>query len=124
VVGCVVNRAVGKGRLLGVQIPRHHRLVLGSWNVTSLAGKEPEPVQEVERYQLDMVGLTSTHSWMVDWRVCSNYRGNHTASSPRESLFQATGKEASADCRTSTSGRTMWIQSVLEYFNLIIIFSV
>jgi len=28
------------------------------WNVTSLAGKEPELVREVERYQLDMVGLT------------------------------------------------------------------
>ena len=26
-------------------------------------GKEPELVQEVERYQLDIVGLTSTHSF-------------------------------------------------------------
>jgi len=42
--------------------PRHRRLVLGTWNVTSLAGKEPELVREVERYQLDMVGLTSMHS--------------------------------------------------------------
>jgi len=42
--------------------PRHRRLVQGTWNVTSLAGKEPELVQEVEWYQLDMVGLTSTHS--------------------------------------------------------------
>jgi len=32
------------------------------WNVTSLVGKEQELVREVERYQLDMVGLTSTHS--------------------------------------------------------------
>ena len=32
------------------------------WNVTSLAKQEPELVREVERYQLDMVGLTSTHS--------------------------------------------------------------
>jgi len=31
-------------------------------NCTSLAGKEPGLVREVERYQLDMVGLTSTHS--------------------------------------------------------------
>jgi len=37
-------------------------LVLGTWNVTSLAGKEPELVREVERYKLDMVRLTSTHS--------------------------------------------------------------
>ncbi|XP_054870911.1 RNA-binding protein 44-like [Amphiprion ocellaris] len=31
------------------------------WNVTSLAGREPELV-EVERYRLDVVGLTSTRS--------------------------------------------------------------
>jgi len=37
-------------------------MVLGTWNVSSLAGKEPELVREVERHQLDMVGLTSTHS--------------------------------------------------------------
>ncbi|TWW69273.1 hypothetical protein D4764_18G0000790 [Takifugu flavidus] len=32
------------------------------WNVTSLVGKELELVGEVERYRLDMVGFTSTHS--------------------------------------------------------------
>ena len=37
-------------------------LALGTWNVTSLAGKEPELVREVERYRLEIVGLTSTHS--------------------------------------------------------------
>uniref|UniRef100_A0A671V1W2 Reverse transcriptase domain-containing protein n=1 Tax=Sparus aurata TaxID=8175 RepID=A0A671V1W2_SPAAU len=35
---------------------------MGTWNVTSLGGKEPELVQEVEQYQLEIVGLTSTHS--------------------------------------------------------------
>ncbi|XP_023250526.1 NLR family CARD domain-containing protein 3-like [Seriola lalandi dorsalis] len=34
----------------------------GTWNVTSLAGKEQELVEEVERYRRDIVGLTSTHS--------------------------------------------------------------
>ncbi|KAI3369128.1 hypothetical protein L3Q82_026090 [Scortum barcoo] len=34
----------------------------GTWNVTSLGGKEPELVREVERYRLEIVGLTSTHS--------------------------------------------------------------
>ncbi|KAI3362679.1 hypothetical protein L3Q82_001639 [Scortum barcoo] len=29
------------------------------WNVTSLGGKEPELVREVERYRLEIVGLTS-----------------------------------------------------------------
>ncbi|KAK5929262.1 hypothetical protein CgunFtcFv8_010507 [Champsocephalus gunnari] len=42
--------------------PGRQKLALGTWNVTSLGGKEPELVWEVERYQLDLVGLTSTHS--------------------------------------------------------------
>uniref|UniRef100_A0A8C6PJP1 Endonuclease/exonuclease/phosphatase domain-containing protein n=1 Tax=Nothobranchius furzeri TaxID=105023 RepID=A0A8C6PJP1_NOTFU len=42
--------------------PRTRKLVFGTWNVTSLAGKEQELLAEVERYRLDIVGLTSTHS--------------------------------------------------------------
>ena len=42
--------------------PRLQKLALGTWNVTSLAGKEPELVCEVEKFRLDIVGLTSTHS--------------------------------------------------------------
>ena len=42
--------------------PWLQRLTLGTWNVTSLGGKEPELVREVERYWLDLVGPTSTHS--------------------------------------------------------------
>lgn len=38
------------------------KLVLGTWNVTFLVGKEPELVWEVERYLLDIFGLTSIHS--------------------------------------------------------------
>ncbi len=38
------------------------KLTLGTWNITSLGGKEPELVREVERYQLEIVRLTSTHS--------------------------------------------------------------
>jgi len=34
-------------------------MVLGTWNVISPG---PELVREVKQYQLDMVGLTSTHS--------------------------------------------------------------
>nr|XP_054596344.1 craniofacial development protein 2-like [Nothobranchius furzeri]XP_054596345.1 craniofacial development protein 2-like [Nothobranchius furzeri] len=41
--------------------PRLRKLALGTWNVTSLVGKEPELVCEVERFRLDIVGLTSTH---------------------------------------------------------------
>ncbi|GAA6095909.1 receptor-type tyrosine-protein phosphatase F-like, partial [Tachysurus ichikawai] len=42
--------------------PRTWNLALGTWNVTSLGGKEPELVREVERYRLEIVGLASTHS--------------------------------------------------------------
>ncbi|KAI3359409.1 hypothetical protein L3Q82_002912 [Scortum barcoo] len=43
-------------------IPGTKTLAIGTWNVTSLGGKEPELVREVERYRLEIVGLTSTHS--------------------------------------------------------------
>ena len=49
----------GRRQLTG---PGQQRLSLGTWNVTSLAGKEPELVREAEQYQLDLVGLASTHS--------------------------------------------------------------
>ena len=42
--------------------PRLQKLALGTWNVTSLAGKQPELVREVEKFRLDIVGLASTHS--------------------------------------------------------------
>uniref|UniRef100_A0A8C6KWE7 Endonuclease/exonuclease/phosphatase domain-containing protein n=1 Tax=Nothobranchius furzeri TaxID=105023 RepID=A0A8C6KWE7_NOTFU len=42
--------------------PRTMKLVIGTCNVTSLAGKEQELMAEVERYRLDIVGLTTTHS--------------------------------------------------------------
>lgn len=40
---------------------QHRRLALGMWNITYLVGKELELVWEVEQYQLEIVGLTSTH---------------------------------------------------------------
>lgn len=42
--------------------PWHCRLALEMWNAISLAGKDPEPVREVEQYQLDILELTSMHS--------------------------------------------------------------
>ncbi|KAK3563871.1 hypothetical protein QTP86_004810 [Hemibagrus guttatus] len=42
--------------------PWTKNLAFGTWNVTSLGGKEPELVREVERYRLEIVGLASTHS--------------------------------------------------------------
>ncbi|TWW64942.1 hypothetical protein D4764_22G0005890 [Takifugu flavidus] len=42
--------------------PRLWTLASGTWNVTSLAGKELELMGKVERFQIDMVGLTLTHS--------------------------------------------------------------
>ncbi|KAK3518676.1 hypothetical protein QTP70_007169 [Hemibagrus guttatus] len=59
-VQCVLGGSYGRG-------PRRPKpwtknLAFGAWNVTSLGGKEPELVREVERYWLDIVGLASTHS--------------------------------------------------------------
>ncbi|KAI3367581.1 hypothetical protein L3Q82_026423 [Scortum barcoo] len=45
---------------LGRPNPWTKTLAIGTWNVTSLGGKEPELVREVERYRLEIVGLTST----------------------------------------------------------------
>ena len=42
--------------------PKQQQLTLGTWNVTTLKDKEKELVRQVERYNLDLVGLTSTHS--------------------------------------------------------------
>ncbi|TWW53806.1 NACHT, LRR and PYD domains-containing protein 3 [Takifugu flavidus] len=59
-----VHCVLGRGRRQGPwrSDPRLHKLALGTWNVTSLVGKEPELVREVEKFRLDIVGLTSTHS--------------------------------------------------------------
>ncbi|KAK3509857.1 hypothetical protein QTP70_015864 [Hemibagrus guttatus] len=59
-VQCVLGSNHGRG-------PRRPKpwtknLAFGTWNVTSLGGKEPELVREVERYRLEIVGLASTHS--------------------------------------------------------------
>ncbi|KAK3554788.1 hypothetical protein QTP70_033482 [Hemibagrus guttatus] len=59
-VQCVLGSGHGQG-------PRQPKpwtknLAFGTWNVTSLGGKEPELVREVERYRLEIVGLASTHS--------------------------------------------------------------
>ncbi|KAK7909723.1 hypothetical protein WMY93_014407 [Mugilogobius chulae] len=59
-VQCVLGG--GRGEVPGRPRPCARSLALGTWNVTSLAGKEPELVREVERFRLDIVGLTSTHS--------------------------------------------------------------
>ncbi|TWW77677.1 hypothetical protein D4764_12G0010670 [Takifugu flavidus] len=59
-----VHCVLGGGRRQGPwqSDPRLQKLALRTWNVTSLMGKEPELVREVEKFQLDIVGLTSTHS--------------------------------------------------------------
>ncbi|KAK0156590.1 Craniofacial development protein 2 [Merluccius polli] len=59
-----VQCELGGGRRQGPwrSDPRLQKLALGTWNVTSLVGKEPELVREVEKFRLDIVGLTSTHS--------------------------------------------------------------
>nr|XP_054590952.1 uncharacterized protein LOC129154772 [Nothobranchius furzeri] len=58
-VQCVTGGSRGRGPWRSD--PWLQKLALGTWNVTSLEGKEPELVCEVERFRLDIVGLTSTH---------------------------------------------------------------
>jgi hypothetical protein len=40
--------------------PRHGTLDIGFWNIRSLRGKEPELVEEVSKYHLDIVGISET----------------------------------------------------------------
>ncbi|KAK3506040.1 hypothetical protein QTP70_003194 [Hemibagrus guttatus] len=59
-VQCVLGSSHGRG-------PRRPKpwtknLAFGTWNVTSLGGKEPKLVREVKRYRLEIVGLASMHS--------------------------------------------------------------
>ena len=64
-VRCYVDWVAVKGRDLGGPVPSCWlKMAIRTWNVTSLilTGKEPELVQEDERYQLDIVGLYSTSS--------------------------------------------------------------
>ncbi|KAK3515413.1 hypothetical protein QTP70_018873 [Hemibagrus guttatus] len=59
-VPCVLGS--GHGRRPQRPKPWTKNLAFGTWNVTSLGGKEPQLVREVERYRLEIVGLASTHS--------------------------------------------------------------
>ncbi|KAI3359840.1 hypothetical protein L3Q82_014188 [Scortum barcoo] len=59
-----VQCGLGSSRGRGPQRPNPwtKTLAIGTWNVTSLGGRSLELVREVERYRLEIVGLTSTHS--------------------------------------------------------------
>ncbi|KAK3528571.1 hypothetical protein QTP70_003745 [Hemibagrus guttatus] len=59
-VQCVLGSSHGRGPRR--PNPWTKNLAFGTWNVTSLGGKQPELVKEVERYRLEIVGLASTHS--------------------------------------------------------------
>ncbi|KAK3567050.1 hypothetical protein QTP86_009007 [Hemibagrus guttatus] len=59
-VQCVLGSSHGRGPR-GPK-PWTKKLAFGTWNVTSLGGKEPELVRGVEWYRLEIVGLASTHS--------------------------------------------------------------
>ena len=60
-VGCAATRVAVVVTGLGDPDLGSRGWLLG-WNVTTLGEKEPEMVREVESYQLDLVGLASTHS--------------------------------------------------------------
>ncbi len=58
-------------------------------------------------------GMAVTIFKKRDWRVCSNYRVDHTSQFPHESLFQVAEKEALTDCQTSDPGGAMQITLAL-----------
>ncbi|KAI3355039.1 hypothetical protein L3Q82_017858 [Scortum barcoo] len=54
---CGLGSSRGRGPLTWpTQSLDQNSLAIGTWNVTSLGGKEPELVREVERYRLEIVG--------------------------------------------------------------------
>lgn len=59
-VGVGVRWSAGKGGDLSV-LTYGIKVALGTWNIKCLEGKGPELVWEMEQYQLDITGLTSTH---------------------------------------------------------------
>ncbi|CAM4332564.1 unnamed protein product [Leuciscus chuanchicus] len=63
---CSVDRAAVEGRGPRQPDPWTRKLALGTWNVTSLAGKEPEIVRDVERYQLEIVGSPPRTAWALE----------------------------------------------------------
>ena len=52
---------------------REQKLHIGTWNMTSLTGKEPELVDEPIRYRLDIVGVSSTKRKGI-WTLVLNKR--------------------------------------------------
>jgi len=44
----------------------HYQLLLGNWNILTLTGKELELVEEAKRYHLDIVGVTSGSSSILE----------------------------------------------------------
>lgn len=59
--GGQVPRGLGGSRVPQRPGPRTQHLAVGTWNIPRW-GKEPELMWEVERFPLNIVGLTSTHS--------------------------------------------------------------
>lgn len=49
-------------RFRGPGSPQQSRLAFRTWNIAFLVRKKPATVHEVERYRLDIVGITSTYS--------------------------------------------------------------
>lgn len=63
-VGCIASQAVSKGGSLDAD-SWWHKPTDETWNFTSILGNEPELVSEVEQYQLNIVVLTSPHSFVL-----------------------------------------------------------
>lgn len=67
-VGCIVGR---HRKEIGWADYLWCRLVLRTWNIIFMAGKEHELLRHFEQYQLHIVGLTSMHcsssgTWLLE----------------------------------------------------------
>lgn len=93
--------------------PRDRRLDLGMWNVTSLTGKVPKLVLEVEQYQIDIVGLTSIHSYIHKYIHYSWRAAGLSFSGVSQGGISAGGSSHSNDGRQqfTWSSWSLWVVS-------------
>ncbi|KAL0194436.1 hypothetical protein M9458_012732, partial [Cirrhinus mrigala] len=72
-----VHCGMGGGRRRGPRRPnpQTQNLAIGTWNVTSLGGKEPELVREVERYRLASTHISGSGTQLLERGWTLHYSG-------------------------------------------------
>ncbi|KAK3566533.1 hypothetical protein QTP86_034036 [Hemibagrus guttatus] len=125
-VQCVLGSSHGRGP----QRPKPwtKNLAFGTWNVTSLGGKESELVREVEQYRLEIVGLASTHSlgsgtqllergWTIFYSGVPHERGGAVNRSPPGAIWSC-GHKVSVAGGGGNPRTQRWTLEVRDAFKL------